>query len=1120
MEAVHQSRIVNRPAAQPAAAAPVRAPTPALTVQLAGHVSSPHDPAEREAEQTARRVMRAPDPTPAHSGFSSPSVARFADTGVYRVRKEEEKIQRQARAPAPRVSPMVSAEIQSSMGGGSPLPNGVRAFMEPRFRADFGGVRVHGGPKAAQLSAALGARAFTVGNHVFFGKDQLRPDSEEGRELIAHELTHTVQQGAVSQDAPVRRSEDPRITTRSQLLAQRLGIGDALDYFARHANNIPGFRMFTIVLGVNPINMSRVDRSAANILRAVVEILPGGALITRALDNYGVFDRVGTWVEEQIRSLGLTGSAIRDAISRFLDSLSWRDIFRLGDVWERARRIFTEPIDRLFSFVRGLAAGILRFVKDAILRPLAGLFENTRGYPLLKAVLGFDPITGDAVPRNAETLIGGFMRLIGQEEVWTNIQRGNAIGRAWAWFQGALGALMGFVRQIPQLFLGALAAFQISDIVDLPAAFGRVVSLFGDFAGRFVSWAGGTVLNLLEIIFEVVAPGAMVYLRRAAGAFATIVRDPIRFVGNLVRAAMLGFRQFASNILRHLRGALIGWLTGAMSGANIYIPAAFNLREILKFVLSVLGLTWQNIRAKLVRAVGETAVRVLETGFDIVLTLVTEGPAAAWQKIVETLSNLQQMVIDGVMNFVRDRVVQAAVTRLLGMLSPAGAFIQAIIATYNTVMFFVERLRQIVQVAMAFIDSIAAIAAGSLAAAATRVEQTMAGLLTLVISFLARIAGLGRVADAVTTIINRVRQPIDRALDRVVEWIVTQARRLGRMVSNAARDLLGRLFRRRPIAAGSRSHNTWLTPEGDPMVASRVMPLADRIADWRTRVRDLAEDQQGRARQMLDQAHTLRVTIGNKSREVVRAQRAQDEATIRARQPEIEAAYTTLVGVLQQLFLLFEDAQTPRGAAMDTRYALAFNAYDREVLPLKRGRPQLVTGSPVTIYSQFESLWNRAVADNETNGWAFPMAHGLMFQLERVLESARRVGTSQYPQLTGVEVRIPPYRRGTRTMQGTRVDYTVRDQASVKSEVVDVGVEVKRYGTSWDSAKVDREIGKIRRQLRAAIFGARPQFDVVRLEIGGYDNTPDTFRRQLHRLLDALRPDADARKIKLELREL
>ncbi|HUV29301.1 MAG TPA: hypothetical protein VMW34_18205 [Anaerolineales bacterium] len=531
--------------------------------------------------------------------------------------------------------------------------------------------------------------------------------------------------------------------------------------------------------------MSHVDRSAANILRALIEFIPGGGLITRALDNYSIFERVGDWVEQQIRTLGMTGDAIRLAVTEFLDSLSWTDILDLGGVWRSARRIFTEPINRIISFARGLATGIIRFIKEAILRPLARLAEGTRGYDLLKAVLGQDPITGDPYPRTADTLIGGFMRLIGKEEVWNNIKRANAVGRAWAWFQGALSGLLAFVRQIPSRFMQALGELELADIVVLPRAFLRIGRVFGGFIGQFISWAGRQVMSLLQIIFEVVAPGVMPYIRRAAGAFRTIIRNPIGFVRNLVRAGIQGFQQFAGNFLTHLRTSLIGWLTGTMSGANIYIPQAFNLREILKFVLSVLGLTWQNIRRKLVRVIGERAVSALETGFELVRTLVTEGPAAAWQKILEGISNLREMVMEQIMNFVRDRVVQAAITRLVTSLNPAGAFIQAIIATYNTIMFFVERLRQIAQVAMAFIDSIAAIASGNISAAANRVEQTMAGMLTLVISFLARIAGLGRVSDAVTGLINRVRVPIDRALDRVVAWIVRQARRMGRFIAQA-----------------------------------------------------------------------------------------------------------------------------------------------------------------------------------------------------------------------------------------------------------------------------------------------------------------------------------------------
>jgi hypothetical protein len=734
-------------------------------------------------------------PTPGRASAQSPTSAKVAaPTAAAPARTAAPA------APSPLIQTQPPAvHLGPTPGGGEPLPAPVYQSVSSTLNTDVSSVRVHHDAGAASAADALSARAFTIGNHIFLGSGERPTDLR----LMAHETAHVVQQQGVpalqrwsfgqsnryereAQQASeaAAHGESFRVQERtSGPVVQRLGISDALDYFADKANLIPGFRMLTIILGINPINMSRADRSAANILRAIIEFIPGGALITQALDNYGVFDRVGTWVEQQIQTLGMTGSLFRQAINRFLDSLSWRDIFRLGDVWERAKRIFTEPIDRLINFGRGLVTGIIRFIKDAILRPLARLAEGTRGWDLLIAVLGQNPITGEPVPRNAETLIGGFMKLIGQEEVWNNIKRANAIARAWAWFQGALNGLLGFVRQIPGLFIQALQSLELMDIVLLPRAFVKVGRVFAGFLGQFFSWAGQQVMSLLQIIFEVVAPGAMVYLRRAAGAFRRIIQNPIGFVRNLVRAGIRGFQQFAGNFLTHLRTSLIQWLTGTLSGANIYIPQAFNLMEIIKFVLSVLGLTWQNIRTKLVRRIGEPAVLALEAGFEIVVTLVREGPAAAWQKIVEGISNLREMVMEQVMTFVRDRIVQAAITRLVTSLNPAGAFIQAIIAIYNTIMFFIERLRQLAQVAMSFIDSIDAIASGNDRPAANRVEQTMAGLLTLVISFLARLVGLGNVSGAVVNIVNRIRAPIDRALDRLIDWIVTMARRVGRAVA-------------------------------------------------------------------------------------------------------------------------------------------------------------------------------------------------------------------------------------------------------------------------------------------------------------------------------------------------
>lgn len=94
------------------------------------------------------------------------------------------------------VSAETDAEIKRARGGGVPLDRSTRTAMEQGFGADFGAVRVHTGPEAANLNERVQAKAFTVGNDVFF-RDAL-PDAttRDGQELLAHELTHTLQQGA------------------------------------------------------------------------------------------------------------------------------------------------------------------------------------------------------------------------------------------------------------------------------------------------------------------------------------------------------------------------------------------------------------------------------------------------------------------------------------------------------------------------------------------------------------------------------------------------------------------------------------------------------------------------------------------------------------------------------------------------------------------------------------------------------------------------------------------------------------------------------------------------------------------------------------------------------------
>jgi hypothetical protein len=84
-------------------------------------------------------------------------------------------------------------------GGGSPLPETDQNFFESRMGADLSSVRVHTDSSAAQTSRDLNARAFTVGSNIAFNSGEYQPGTTAGRHLLAHELTHTVQQGASPQ---------------------------------------------------------------------------------------------------------------------------------------------------------------------------------------------------------------------------------------------------------------------------------------------------------------------------------------------------------------------------------------------------------------------------------------------------------------------------------------------------------------------------------------------------------------------------------------------------------------------------------------------------------------------------------------------------------------------------------------------------------------------------------------------------------------------------------------------------------------------------------------------------------------------------------------------------------
>jgi hypothetical protein len=107
---------------------------------------------------------------------------------------EAAQVARMARGPRAGGTAAPAHVVAAAHRGGQALPAGVRALFEPRFHHDFSDVRVHTDGEATAAAAAIDARAYTVGNDIVFGAGQYQPDARDGQRLIAHELTHVVQQ--------------------------------------------------------------------------------------------------------------------------------------------------------------------------------------------------------------------------------------------------------------------------------------------------------------------------------------------------------------------------------------------------------------------------------------------------------------------------------------------------------------------------------------------------------------------------------------------------------------------------------------------------------------------------------------------------------------------------------------------------------------------------------------------------------------------------------------------------------------------------------------------------------------------------------------------------------------
>ncbi|MFJ6436206.1 hypothetical protein [Streptomyces sp. NPDC091416] len=268
-------------------------------------------------------------------------------------------------------------------------------------------------------------------------------------------------------------------------------------------------------------------------------------------------------------------------------------------------------------------------------------------------------------------------------------------------------------------------------------------------------------------------------LAKAAGAIMKIIKDPIGFLGNLVRAVGAGLNLFITNIAEHLKTGVVSWLLGTAVKAGLELPQKFDMKGIIQLIGSLLGLTWDNIKARVTRkGVPDEAMAAVETSVPVAKSIASEGPAGAVKEIQAEAGDLKATILEKLTSYLIPTVIIAGITWILSLLNPASAFIRAVKGIIDIVTFVVTQGAQIAEFVNSVLDAVVAIANGGQAGVPKMVEAALAASVPLLIGFLASLLGIGSLANKVKQVFHAVARPVNRAIDKIVDFIAKKGKRL------------------------------------------------------------------------------------------------------------------------------------------------------------------------------------------------------------------------------------------------------------------------------------------------------------------------------------------------------
>ncbi|MEV7720796.1 DNA/RNA non-specific endonuclease [Streptomyces sp. NPDC088184] len=286
-------------------------------------------------------------------------------------------------------------------------------------------------------------------------------------------------------------------------------------------------------------------------------------------------------------------------------------------------------------------------------------------------------------------------------------------------------------------------------------------------------------------------------LAKAASAIMKIIKDPIGFLGNLVRAVGAGLNLFITNVAEHLKTGVVSWLLGTAVKAGLELPQKFDLKGIIQLIGALLGLSWANIRARITRkGIPDQALTAVEQSVPVAKKLAAEGPAGAVKEIESEAGDLKATILEKLTSYLIPTVIIAGITWIISLLNPASAFVRAVKGIIDIVTFIVNQGAQIVDFVNAVLDAVIAIANGGSAGVPKMVEAALATSVPLLIGFLASLLGIGSLANKVKSVFHAVARPVNRAIDKIVNFITKAGKKIWTKLKGKAKGNKGKIDER------------------------------------------------------------------------------------------------------------------------------------------------------------------------------------------------------------------------------------------------------------------------------------------------------------------------------------